>query len=173
MKIGDTSSQLYNTNLGTPQGSVLGPLLFLLYVNDLPEFVTDHGRLFMNADDTTVVLSAPTVKEVSEKVSLVLDLFNTWCESYHLIINANKSVIVKFCYGHRITPDLSFHINDFEISLSENTNFLGTIVDQRLDFTAQVNNVCSKLCKAMYAIRTLKNTITDDSLLNVYYAQVY
>lgn len=64
-------------------------------------------------------------------------------------------------------------MNDSEISLSENTKFLGTIVDERLDFTAQVNNVCSKLGRTMYAIRTLKNTITDNSLLNVYYAQAY
>lgn len=173
VKVGDSSSQTYCTNLGTPQGSIIGPLLFLLYVNDLPEYIAEFGRLFMYADDTTVVLSAPSVSDAAKNVSLVLALFSEWCEKNDLIINIEKTIVINFSYGRRVIPNFDFHLEGTKVCMTEHTKFLGTIVDHRLNFTMQVSNVCSKLCKSMFAISTLKNSITDDALLSIYYAQIY
>lgn len=74
-KIGEAESDTFDMNIGTPQGSVLGPLLFLLFVNDLPNHITE-GKVFMYADDTTIVVSDCKADIVLDKAKTILDEFN-------------------------------------------------------------------------------------------------
>src|SRR3978361_940134 len=76
-RVGSAKSDLYCTSLGTPQGSVLGPLLFLLYINDLPEHLSE-GKIFAYADDIALVVSGSTLDGVCRGIDRAIDQFRTW-----------------------------------------------------------------------------------------------
>lgn len=87
--------------MGTPQGSVLGPLIFLLYVNDLPEYVTD-GEVFIYADDTCIVVHDISKDYLIEKVRLVIGSFQEWCGKNHLLINMEKTVLLNMSQTNKL-----------------------------------------------------------------------
>ena len=81
----------YAVSLGTPQGGSLAPLLFLLYVADLPYSVTS-GRLFTYADDTTIVVAASDPATIVTKVNQAIEEFSGWCRRNSLVLNSSKTV---------------------------------------------------------------------------------
>ena len=85
VKIGDIISDRYEVSMGTPQGSVLGPLIFLLFINDLPECIK-YGKVFMYADDTSIIVSSRGLEELEKLLNTVLGQFNSWCYKNRLII---------------------------------------------------------------------------------------
>lgn len=108
------------------------------------------------------------------KVNNVLQQFYDWCFSNHLIININKTVCIEFTGAYKNpTESLAFNLNNTALEISNSTKFLGTHIDRQMCWKAQVDHVCSKLNKSFFALVTLKNTLTEESLLNVYYANVY
>lgn len=89
-KVNDAVSGDFKCELGVPQGSVLGPLLFNIFINDLPQHIS-CGKLIIYADDTSVVIAAKNSDELMVKVNLVLHEFSTWCTKNGLIINVKKT----------------------------------------------------------------------------------
>ena len=172
VKIGSTKSDMKDICIGTPQGSVLGPLIFLLYVNDLPLHIT-HGKTFMYADDTSIVVSDSDPTILKRKVSNVLHEFDKWCHDNRLIINHDKTVLVEFGCRQKNLTNFNFNFNGFTLTSSERVKFLGVTLDHNFNFYEQIEVVCSKLNKGFYVINSLKNVFNRDALLNVYYALIY
>lgn len=173
VKIGTTTSEQKDISIGTPQGSVLGPLIFLLYVNDLPSHIS-HGKIFMYADDTSIVISDPDPLTLNYKISVVLVEFKKWCYDNRLIINHNKTILVEFgCRQKKNQPNLNFNFHGFSLAASKQVKFLGITLDHNFNFYDQIDDVCSKLNKGFYVINSLKNVLNRDALLNVYYALIY
>ena len=85
--------------LVTPQGGVLGPLIFLLYVNDLPSYIT-VGTTFLYADDCTIVVSDPNPDAAADGARGALQQFETWCSDNRLILNKEKTKLINFSYGY-------------------------------------------------------------------------
>lgn len=161
-------SEEQNINIGVPQGSVLGPLLFLIFINDLPVHTTSDN-IIMFADDTTMTIVGNSHEELSQKLEKVIEEFKMWCERNRLILNMSKSLYVESFGGRNNQATIS--IND--IRHAEETTFLGVLIDQHLSWNTQVNSICSKLNSAYYAIRILKNSLNREGLMKVYYAMVY
>lgn len=172
VKIGTTTSDKKDICIGTPQGSVLGPLIFLLYVNDLPNHIS-LGNIFMYADDTTIIVADSDPLILSRKVSTVLQEFNQWCYDNRLMINHDKTVLVEFSYRQKYQSNLNFNFNGFTLTASEQVKFLGVSLDHNFNFFSQIDEVCIRLNKGFYVINSLKNVLNKDSLLNVYYALIY
>ena len=82
-----------------PQGSALGPLLFPVYVNDMPSLV-HHGNLLQFADDTTLICSGYTCEEVEKKLSHNLELISKWISQSKMRLNINKSSVMWFSSKH-------------------------------------------------------------------------
>ena len=82
-----------------PQGSALGPLLFLVYVNDMPSLV-HHGNLLQFADDTTLICSGDTCEEVEKKLLHNLELISKWIFQSKMRLNVNKSSVMWFSSKH-------------------------------------------------------------------------
>lgn len=173
VRINGKTSNEYNVTSGIPQGSVLGPLIFLMFINDLPDHIRD-GTAFMFADDTSIIISSPDTKEINDKVNSVLNQFNEYCYKNRLIVNYPKTVAIEFHrYSRPKAVNSNIHINSQTIALKTHCKFLGTIVDELVKWDHYINFVCSKLNKQYYALLNLKSCLSEEGLLSAYYALVY
>ena len=120
VKISTTTSDKQDVSIGTPQGSVLGSLIFLLYVNDLLCHIS-QGKTFVYADDSTIIISDPDPSILRNTVSTVLEEFNQWCYNNRLIINHDKTVLVEFYCRQKSRSNFNF--KGFTIAASEQVNF--------------------------------------------------
>lgn len=170
-KIEESKSDTYDVNIGTPQGSVLGPLLFLLFVNDLPNYITE-GKVFMYADDTTIVVSDAQPDIVLYKAKMILDEFNDWCFKNRLIINYSKTSCIEF-KNKSTSNNQIMMFNNHEIKIDSAASFLGVILDKNLCWDQHIDKTSSKLNTSFYVISSLRNSLNIETLLKVYYAFVY
>ena len=94
--VNNLDSNLRPVNIGVPQGSILGPLLFLVYVNELPNSATTSPRLF--ADNTCLVLNSPSIPSLTQTCNNELSNLKSWCDANYLKVNPSKSVslIISF-----------------------------------------------------------------------------
>ena len=93
VKFNNISSQTNTVQLGVPQGTVLGPILFLIYVNDLSAFVKD-AFITMYADDSSIVATGNSVAEASSNLNMSLNKISQWFTRNRLLINASKSNVM-------------------------------------------------------------------------------
>ena len=150
VKIGDSRSDEFDVEYGTPQGSVLGPLMFILYINDLPHHLS-AGKLFLYADDTCVIVTAVSQNELIQKIQTVTIEFQNWCSKNRLIINFSKTVIVQY-FKNKIPPIINFLFNNITIESSNSCKFLGVFLDSRLSWEEQV-----KFCMPQIKQKLLPN----------------
>lgn len=167
-----TISNTFRVDKGTPQGSTLGPLIFLLFVNDLPEFI-HHGRVFMYADDTSIVVSDKCAAALREKILLVMAQFEEWCSRNRLLLNFNKTKVIEFANVHKSAANISIMFQGSPIERCTDMSFLGTILDSRLNWSKNIDVICERLNKAYFVISSLCGIINIGSLMSVYYALVY
>ena len=145
---GTTQSQRQSIQYGVPQGSILGPLLFILFINDLPEVVkTSQVTLF--ADDTALVDGNKVVhKSIQEDLANV----EQWCQNNKLFINYDKCQVISF--GPSVNNELL--MNNEKLMVETSIKYLGLQIDGKLLFDNQVTSVCSKLikfCGVLYKAR--------------------
>ena len=134
---------------GVPQGSVLGPLLFLIFINDLPACVTSDLDLF--ADDS-IVYRAVQSPEDQEALQQDIERLSSWSVLNRLPFNASKSVHITFT--KRTKPLLSsYSISEKEIPKQKSIKHLGVILDAGLTFREQTENVAKKLRKRIGVLR--------------------
>ena len=93
MRLGNSLSDIKPISIGVPQGSVLGPILFLLYVNDLPQHIKNE-QCNMCADDTIIYSSGQSISEIQSKLQMAIDSVIPWCESNRLAVNTEKSSVM-------------------------------------------------------------------------------
>lgn len=164
VRLDNVVSSEYETALGVPQGSVLGPLLFLLAINDLPEALT-VGYTILFADDTSVAVSSDTPGDLLLTINRVVGDMAKWCDQNQLVLNADKTTVMYF---HR-RRELSGHV----INFAPFVKVLGVTLDESLTWEAHIDSVAKKLNSAYYAIMQLKTSLSIKYLKSVYYAMVY
>jgi len=150
---------------GVPQGSILGPLIFLIYVNDLPKNVSNN--LILYADDTTAVVKAKSDQNLEIKVSEALTELNKWFKINGLKLNPGKTQLVKLC-----TPQ-SRDSGNLRLSTNENSKFLGLYIDKHLNWGKCIENLLGKLNSACYQMLCLRDTLDIKTRLMVYYGYFY
>ena len=145
---GGSFSQPAATNFGVPQGSVLGPLLFILYTSDLAHIVLTHGlQVNMYADDIQVYgfCTPAKMKELSSQLETCLDSLNAWFSSNRLQLNVTKTEFMWFASSRR-QRSVAFDPVRFDSHLSSpvpRVKCLGVVLDSELSFTTQVSMTVS------------------------------
>jgi len=136
-------SDLQNITCGVPQGSVLGPLLFLLYVNDLQN-VSDAFHTITYADDTNLFISGSKLDVLSATANCELKKLKNWCECNRLCINISKSCFQLYT-NKNFTDEPCIIINDIVLKREPTVKFLGVLVDEQLTFKPHIEYVAKKV----------------------------
>jgi len=161
---------------GVPQGSVLGPLLFIIYMNDLSNAL-DGSSDILFADDTTIHKSSNDKRQLFQDMELELSNLLIWFNSNHLSINFKKTNFILFhpknmkFKNNNYNNNLKFGTEEIEQKTS--TKFLGMYIDENLSWTTHFNHLNSKLGRATYTINMVKNTLPRETLKTLYYALYY
>ena len=159
---------------GVPQGSVLGPLLFIIYTNDLPNCLK-HAKCILFADDTTVYLSSPNLSKLYDSLNYDLNNLTDWFRANKLSLNVGKTMYLLFKNKHDHVQINNYNVNIGSeiIKRVQHTKFLGLIIDDQLQWAAHIKHVKSKLSSSLYAIRTAKHILSISQLKTLYYSMVH
>ena len=166
------SSEVMNIASGVPQGSVLGPLLFLIYINDLPN-ISEKLQFFLFADDTNIYYDSCDLKEIEKTVNEELKKLTLWLNVNRLALNVSKTNFVIFRANKPVYHNVTLIMNRKAIEQKDHVKYLGVLVDEHLRWDQHINNVAKKIGRGVGIIAKLKQFLTPHMLKNVYYCLVY
>jgi hypothetical protein len=186
-------SEIEALTISILQGSILGPILFLCFINDLPNCTDIMTLLF--ADDTAGLLSGSELQPLIQKANLELQKMAAWFRANKMAVNVSKTKYIIFKpRGKRIDLNngegVVFNNNDLNANVvdpdkifaldriyDDNPNvndrsfkLLGVLLDENLSFNAHCDYVCNKLAKANFIINKVKNILPKSALKTLYYA---
>ena len=172
----NTKSNLEDITCGVPQGSILGPIFFLLYINDIKNCTTSNLVSF--ADDTTIYYSSPNQNELFQKVNEELIELYDWLCVNKLSLNISKTIYSIFgpsvctTESRENTPMLNNIpiIRPCNSDLKNPIKFLGICLDDTLTWQKHISYLSSKLARSIYIINRVKNVLPHSALLSLYYA---
>ena len=153
---------------GVPQGSVLGPTLFLIYINDIINS-TSEFKFTLFADDTCLFMKHNDPKVLEEKVNKELEHINNWLTSNRLSLNVKKSCFLLFS-GKKKIDDFKVKICDTEVGMVSNAKYLGVIIDDKLSWQPHLEHVLTKMKQGTGMIRRLSHIISPSNLSCLYYS---
>ena len=172
VQIGNSKSGALRQICGVPQGSILGPLFFILYINDLPACSNElEFRLF--ADDTSILFEHSDL-DVTSHLNDQLNNVSTWLKAIKLSINVKKTKLMIFRPRQKtlpITRQIILESNVLE--QVDNTKFLGVYIDQHLEWKTHVNFIAAKISKSVGFLYKAKYYLPSNYLLTLYYALIY
>ena len=168
VKIGNVESDLLRITCGIPQGSTLGPLLFTLYINDMPNCSNKLSfRIF--ADDTNVFCSNSSIDEIERVMNEELNHIFQYCMINKLSINYNKTNYMLLKPSNKKTR----HIIINNIEEKAYIKYLGIYIDNNFKWTQQINHVASKIAKNTGILNKLRYYIDLKQLKQLYYSLIY
>ena len=165
VEINGEKSSLKEITHGVPQGSVLGPILFLLYINDLPNAIEIFSSLF--ADDTIFVNSNKDLKTLEESTNIQLERAKIWFQSNKLSLNISKTKYIVFRTNRmaNVNPEFKITIGDREVERIGNDcnlksfKFVGVHLDENMSWEHHINHVINKISSSNYALNQLKKFV--------------
>lgn len=170
VKCEDGISVERDIEVGVPQGSILGPLLFLLYINDLGKWL-DKCKYHMFADDTIVYLSMENQNELVNQVNKELTVLNDWFNANKLKVNINKTKCLWV--GKERPSNLNIKIDKDKIQEVETAKYLGVFIDNKLNFKPHIDYVCKKISKKLGVLARVGKHLTIWSRKVIYNTIVF
>ena len=160
-----TNSKQYNITYRIAQGSCLGPLLFILFCNDIYKLPS----LILFADDTTLLNHHQNRKFLEYTLNHNMDLLNNWFKANQLSLNMSKTVLISFWDNK---GEVKVLVGDTQILNVQTTKFLEVTVDHTLSWDAHVNNLLDKLMINKLLLAVSSNLLNLESLKLIYYAHI-
>ena len=161
-----------NIKCGVPQGSNLGPLLFLIYINDLPNCkLTAKTRLY--ADDSNLTFSAKSVNEVQKVMNQDLGEVSTWLGANKLTLNVLKTEYMLMATHQKLSSipkEPAVVVHNEQIERVDEYNCLGITLDETLSWNKQVEKISKKVSKGLGALRRIRPYVPQATLVSVYNA---
>ena len=172
-RVNGVGSDMQNVGVGVPQGSCLGPLLFLIYINDLP-LAVQGSTVSMYADDTSLCHQALNMTQLNGAINNDLKRLDTWLQGNKLSLNVTKthSMVITTKQKRNVlkstNQNLELNIRGNELDIVQKTKYLGVQIDCSLDWKEQVKAVSAKVSRAIGFLKHAKKFLPRATLENLY-----
>ena len=172
-RVNGVASDIEDIEVGVPQGSCLGPLLFLIYINDLPQAV-QGSTVSMYADDTSLCHQSNDITQLNKAINNDLRHLDTWLQGNKLSLNVAKtnSMLITTKQKRNILKDtnldLDLNLRESELEVVQKTKYLGVQIDCSLDWKEQINAVSAKVSRAVGFLKHAKNFLPRETLKTLY-----
>ena len=161
---------------GVPQGSVLGPLLFCIFINDLPIHLNqDTVSCDLFADDATIHSRGNAIGDIRDNLQSGLNDITSWCEHNEMVLNPNKteSMVIANQQKLQINPHtLNLSVQEHPVVQVENHKLLGVTIDCHMKWTGHLDNVCKTVSRNIYLLSRLKPFIDENTRKLFYNAKI-
>ena len=165
------SSQPKSIKCGVPQGSVLGPVLFILYINDMIA-CSNLLKFFLFADDTTILYYSKNLDDLYNTVNTELKKLSLWFFQNKLSLNVSKTNYILF-NNHRLPVDPpQLLLNNSPVSQVSSTKFLGVEIDDRLNWSKHIKSVENKLSSVIFILKKIRHKLNKTTALNLYHTLI-
>lgn len=170
-KIEKIRSDTKTVKASIPQGSVLGCLMFLIYINDFAEALNEYCVMF--ADDISILISSQSSIDLKEKINSILLKTTDWLTKHNLKINFSKTKIMPFHPYQKPKLDIKIDNHGFTIDTVNEHTLLGLIIDTHITWKPHIEKLHRKLSSFLYALREVKKTTDVSTAITTYYAYAY
>ena len=177
VEINNIRSNTQTIKTGVPQGSILGPLLFLIYMNDIHK----SSNLFsfvVYADGTTLYTylnfsnACMSTQDTSNMITCELDCVYEWLCVNKLSLNVNKTKYMVYSFPGKKTPTLDIRISDCNISQVNDFNFLGIHIDSNLSWNSHISYISCKIARNCGILNRIKRFLTSQILRTLYFSMI-
>ena len=158
---------------GVPQGSILGPLLFLIYINYLPKIINKHNNMVPFADDTNILITDSNKLDFNTNVNQTFQGINTWFNVSLLTLNFNQTRYLEFRPKNYYNVNTQIKYDQKFITNATKIKFLGLIIDDTLPWKQHIEQVVNKMCTACCALRNVKHIVPLDTLRVIYFSHIH
>ena len=166
------SSKTLTNNYGVPQGSNLEPLLFLIYINDIPNALNSIPRLF--ADDTCLVIHSANPGLLRNNITSELQKVHIWPNANTITVNPQKTMTLIIPPKiNNPSPDVEMQFLNTSISANDQIKYLGITIDTRLNFVAHIGIAAKKFSRSLGVMCKLRNVLPPQALLVLYYSMIH
>ena len=172
-EVGNAKSSNQKINCGVPQGSTLGPLLYIMYVNDLPSASEFSTTLF--ADDTYLALADNNLLRLEHKGNFQLRLVDKWLRKNKLTLNLSKITYLLFNKQPHLPISSKFNlfINQKKINKSDSVKYLGVWIDDKLNWSAHIHALLLQLAKHCSMLYHIRDFVPHYTLIMHYYIALF
>ncbi len=171
-KIGQSKSQQHKIRCGIAQGLNLGPLLFLLHINDLPKYLS-YTSANMFADDTNITTKGLNVEEIQTRLNYDLEHIHQWLLANKLTLNKNRTEYMITGSRQRLSiieADPTIDLGESKIKRVNHSKTIGIIIDGQLSWEKRVETTVSKVSKGIGMLKRIKSRVPKRTLIKVYNA---
>ena len=155
---------------GVLQGSILVPLLLLVYINDLPKAINNKSIPVLFADDISMLIISPNKNDFQLKIATAFNFMNEWLNTNLLSINSNKTQYVQVTTKNKPKFHIKITDNNKQISTISSIKFLGIYINDTINWKHHIDYILPKLSVVCYAIRIIKPYMSLETLKIVYYS---
>jgi len=172
--INNTTSSLKYVTCGVPQGSILGPLMFLIYINDIVKCSPTLDKILF-ADDTNLFHSDKNIQNLFNTVNSELSSLSNWFKANKMSLNIKKTKYILFTNKKvdLIGLNLDLNIDGIVLDCVDSTKFLGVIVDKKLSWHDHINHISSKISRGLGILGRVRRLLPREILLLLYHTLIY
>ena len=158
-----------NVKCGVPQGSIIGPILFLIFINDLPLFLSDTvSSTDLYADDTTIYDAQFDLNELKKNLQKSLIALHIWCRKNGMLLNTDKTKVMIITSRQKRLHILTLSYNDIELQITTGDKILGVYIGGNLTWNNHYQFVCRKISSYIWLLSRISRFLSNEHRLLYY-----